>query len=224
MRTRVTASPWYHQKPATAATASTASTPPAAHATSRAMSRAVIGRRPAASAASAGGASSTRPYDSSRHTPSPSPPVRTAPRASAYSDAAATPANSASALVAIHSASGAVATNGAARRATSSPPAIRTVPSTAGTAAAPTAMTSAAAQPAPHSPARDRATNTSVAPGGWPATWVVHAGTSGPPTTYRVNVRRNVASPMPRIRATSCRYSYGVVSGRAIADGPATRA
>ena len=85
---------------------------------------------------------------------------------------AAVAANMASAETAIQIAAGVSTRNGATRRAAPSAPSARRVTSTAAAVEAATRMTTTPATKPPPRPRRASTTKNSVAPGGWPATWV----------------------------------------------------
>jgi hypothetical protein len=81
-----------------------------------------------------------------------------------------TAVNTASADTPSHTAPGSSATNGNAGRATASPPSARSATGTVTATVAPARTQTNPAQPPPGNPIRSSATNTSSAPGGWPAT------------------------------------------------------
>src|SRR5882757_3540975 len=182
-RAFVCATPENHQKPAIVNTATTQLTPTKPRNSGRTRCR-------TATTPTATGASSTSPYDRYNARPSKKPPAiacispirswRLAATANAAIPHALTQRNHASAETATQIAAGATTRNGAARRASRSPATDRTVTSTAGIASAPVSTQNTAAGPAPDRPIRASDQNVNSAPGGWPATWVVHLRPSCP--------------------------------------------
>jgi hypothetical protein len=119
------------------------------------------------------------------------------------------PANRPSADAPTQIAPGLSTANGTIARAACGLPSSATVDGTATAARPPTTTHAVAAKAPPPSPMRSSQTNTSVAPGGWPDTCVVHE--RGPPSRIRELNSRSMAG-MSVMPGTSCRYSVGVVS------------